>query len=424
VTQAREGSQGFTGGLAHRSVVLFANFFLIILAYYQIKAASRSLLIEHWGADILAYVWIASAVVLTAFIAGYHRLVERHQRLHVVLASCATFIVLLLAFRAALGIHGPLASLAFYVFVDILSVILVEQFWSLASTVTRTDEGRRSYWFVGTGGLVGGVAGGALGAALLRYTPMGTADLLLSCALLLAAVFALNLAMGRMGLYREVRYAAGPVSHRGGWKALVGSRYLLLIAAALLCAQVVQPLVEYQFLKTVEATYTVLDERTTFISAFFGALGFVSIGVNLLFTPIIHRYLGIFAGMLAQPIVLAGFSFGFMLQPTLLMASAMKIGDRGLSYSINRASKELLYIPVDPVLTYQAKAWIDMLGYRLFKVVGSVLILLATQWLPVQLDVGGIGWLTFAVCLLWIAVIARLAREYHSFAPRAVPVPA
>ena len=90
----------------------------------------------------------------------------------------------------------------------------------------------------------------------------------------------------------------------------------------------------------------------------------------------------------------------------------MTIADRGLSYSINRASKEQLYIPIDPMHTYQAKAWIDMLGYRLFKVAGSAIILLLTSWLPVTLEVASLGWLTIVVCAVWMGFIGLLAREY------------
>jgi AAA family ATP:ADP antiporter len=95
------------------------------------------------------------------------------------------------------------------------------------------------------------------------------------------------------------------------------------------------------------------------------------------------------------------------------MAGAMKIADRGLSYSINRASKELLYIPVDPVRTYQAKAWIDMLGYRLFKVAGSFLIIAFTG----VLDVPGLSWLTCGICVAWLVLIAALGREYARIRP-------
>ncbi len=196
------------------------------------------------------------------------------------------------------------------------------------------------------------------------------------------------------------------------------SRYLLLIAASLLCAQLAQPVVEYQFLKAIEAAYADLDERTQFLSTFFIALGIVSIAVNLVVTPLVHRFLGIFAGLLLQPMILAVSACGFMLQPTLMVASVMKIADRGLSYSIARASKEQLYIPVDPVRTYQAKAWIDMLGYRLFKVAGAALILLLTQWLPIGLSAAEMSWLTLAICLAWVGIIMMLAREFSAFAPK------
>lgn len=407
------GSRG--GQLAKRSLILFVNFFLIILAYYQVKSASRSLLIEYWGSSNFPYVWIISALVLGTFIGFYNRLVERQNRLWVVLGSLLAFIALLIGFRLLFEGAGAVAAVSFYVFVDIFSVILVEQFWSLANTVTESEAGRKSYWFIGTGGLVGGALGGALSALLLEVTGMTTPDLLLSCAAFLAVTLIVNLAMARAGLYREVKVEGAPVIASGGWRALLESRYLLLIAAALLCAQLAQPVVEYQFLTTVEANFAELDRRTQFISSFFGVLGIVSVAVNLVLTPAIHRYLGIFAGMLSQPLILAVFSAGFMAQPTLMVVSAVKIADRGLSYSINRASKEQLYIPVDPVRTYQAKAWIDMLGYRLFKVVGAGLILILTQWLPIAIGTAELGWLTLAICLAWVAVIAMLAREYAGF---------
>ena len=169
-------------------------------------------------------------------------------------------------------------------------------------------------------------------------------------------------------------------------------------------------------IRVIEATYSDLDTRTAYISTFFSVLGLVSIGINLVLTPLIHRFLGVMAGMMIQPLALAAFSFAFMMQPVLMVAAAMKISDRGLSYSINRASKEQLYIPVDPVHTYQAKAWIDMLGYRVFKVLGSVLILLLIQWLPLGTGAEQLSWLTLIICGAWVGVLMLLAREYHAYA--------
>ena len=95
--------QAGTTTLRKRAAILFANFFLIIFAYYHIKPASRSIFIEHLGADALPYVWIGTAIVLGSIISWYHRLVEGHTRLNVVLGTCATFAVLLVAFRIMLG---------------------------------------------------------------------------------------------------------------------------------------------------------------------------------------------------------------------------------------------------------------------------------------------------------------------------------
>ena len=68
------------------------------------------------------------------------------------------------------------------------------------------------------------------------------------------------------------------------------------------------------------------------------------------------------------------------------------------------------------MLIYQAKAWIDMFGYRLFKIFGSFVILAFTQWLPSAISVPQLSWFTVGICLLWIVLIAAIRRDYVKFA--------
>jgi AAA family ATP:ADP antiporter len=399
-----------------RAVFLFADFFLIITAYYQLKPASRSLFIEHLGADYLPYVWILTAVVLGAAMFFYHRWVARYPRDRVVLVSCWLFAGLLVLFWLAMLDANAGVAVAFYVFVDIIGVVLVEQFWSLANSLYNTHDGKRWYGIVGTGGLVGGVAGGGIANAVIRYTPLQTPDLLLVAAGIICLIIFLTMTMKRLGLYRESDHgqAAPAPALIPDWHSMVKNHYLVLIAALLLLAQLAQPVVEFQFLKLVETGYTEREARTAFLSAFFSAMGLVSIGVNLVLTPVVHRLLGVIAGLLVQPLALGVSSLVFIAMPALGPAMVMKICDRGLSYSINRASKELLYVPIDSVLIYQAKAWIDMLGYRIFKVIGSLLILLFTQWLPWAASVAQLGWLTIGICIVWGLVILTLRLIYRN----------
>ena len=399
--------------LGMRAGFLFTNFFLIIMALYLLKPASRSLFLETMGADQLPYAWLGTALGMIVLISFYHRLVEHHNRFFIVLGSCVLFATLLIGFRALISVHKAAAATGFFIFVDIIGVILVEQFWSLTNSIYTTGQGKNWYGFIGTGGLVGGVLGGAFAALLIKYTPLKTPDLLLVAAAILFGIAGLTSLMDRLGLYCEAEMFYQHSRATGsGWRVLGHNRYLFLIATILLLAQLASPLVEYQFLKTVETSYPIQEPRTAFLSMFFSILGIVSIAINLGLTPFIHKKLGIIAGLLIQPLAMGIFSWVFWLSPTLLTGAATKISDRGLSYSINRASKELLYVPTDPILIYQAKAWIDMFGYRIFKGLGSVLVLLFTKWPPVEIAVGQLSWITLIICTIWMGAIAVLSRDY------------
>ncbi len=399
--------------LSIRATFLFANFLLIIMALYHLKPSSRSLFIEYLGADQLPWVWIGTALTMGIFIGIYHRLVERSSRVILVMGTCLLLAACLVGFRLLLNSPGPAVAISFYIFVDILSVLMVEQFWSLTNSIYSSKEGKGWYGFIGTGGLVGGVLGGGAAALVLEHTPLTTPDLLLVAAGIILLLFALTWLMGWLGLYCEVQNHGEPMKYAGGWQSFKKSRFLMLIAGILLLAQLASPLIEFQFMKTVETSYQVLDERTSYLSLFFSAMGIISILVNLFLTPLIHRAFGVIAGLLIQPTLIALCSLGFMLAPGLLLISAAKISDRGLSYSINRASKELLYVPIDSVLIYQAKAWIDMFGYRLFKIFGSVLILIFTRWLPTPLTLPQFGYLVLLICAVWLFVLGLLRKEYQ-----------
>jgi AAA family ATP:ADP antiporter len=228
---------------------------------------------------------------------------------------------------------------------------------------------------------------------------------------LLLVTAVLNLYMGRRRMFAEVPGEECIALQGEGLKAVLHNRYLLLIALVVCLSQLAEPIVEFQFLSAISNAYTEKDARTQFIANFFAVMGFVSIAINLILTPLIHRRLGIMAGLAMQPLLLGVASLGFMLQQGLLSACIMKISDRGLSYSINRASKELLYVPIDPVLTFQAKAWIDMLGYRLFKVLGSGMIVLIAVNAPALRVASDLTWLTLIICAAWLVAVYALAQE-------------
>lgn len=401
-----------------RGLSLFFNFFFIILGYYLVKPASRSIFLDHFSADQLPYVWIASALLLGLLMPVYNRIVDRIDRRLLVATSCLFFSLLLSGFyfMFRVGHIGPIEAAAFYIFIDILSVMLVEQFWSLTNSSYVSETGSRWYGLVGSGGLAGGLVGGALAAWLLKSTPLVTYDMLLLSALLLASIGLYTYFMTRTRLYTEKNTSILLPGVQGflSLRELLRNRYMALIIATVLLAQFVEPIVEYQFMSYVELSYSDRELRTAFLSSFLSILGGFALFVNLLMTPIILRKLGTLAGMAVQPILLMITAGMFNAGPSLLSGAVMKIGDRGLSYSINRAAKEMLYIPVAPVLTYRAKAWIDMFGYRLFKIIGSMMLLALTQWFSVRWAPADFSLLVIPACILWIGAVIALRSDYAS----------
>ena len=402
-----------------RALLLFTNFFLILLAYYLVKAASRSLILEDGNVEDLPIVWIGSAVLLLVLMPLYQRLLTTFTRMKVVLGSCLVFAFLLVLFWILFNNPRNLAiAAAFYVTVDIFSVVLIEQFWSLTNGVFQTEQGKRWYGLVASGGLLGGLLGGGTAALLVTYTPLTTPDMLLASAALLGKIYWLTLVLARRGLYVEhgdgAKLNTGDKIGFGAWRVLKDSRYLQLIAAMLLLAQIAQPIVDYQFLRAVEIAYPVEDARTAFISTIYGLVSGVGLALNLLVAPFILHWLGTLGALLIQPFALGLASSAFGVYPSLYGGAGLKVVDRGLSYSINRAAKELLYVPIDPEIIYRAKAWIDMVGYRVFKIIGSILIVGLTGGIPMlTVATGEMSWVVLVVCIVWIGLIFAIRKDYN-----------
>lgn len=399
---------------ATRSAIMFFNFFLIIMALYQLKPASRSLVLDAIHADQLPWVWVGSALILFISIIIYEHLLGKFDRFRLVLTTAVIFIGLLVIFWLFLNGSTPITAIAFYIFVDLFGVVMVEQFWSLANSVYNTRDGKNWYGLVGTGGLIGGALGSIAAAFLINSTPLQTRDLLLVAAAIVMIILLLTWWLGRLKIYENAQHKPQLSESQRGWRYLIKSRYLVLIAAVLLMVQLVSPMVEYQFMHVIQDMYPEREARTEALSFFFSILSIFAIVVNMIVTPLILRNFGLLAGLLVQPVSMFVATFGFMVNPSFWSASIMKISDRGLSYSINRASKELLYIPVDASVMYQVKGWIDMFGYRTFKIFGAFVIIFLTQWTGLTPAIIDLNWVIMLGCVIWVGFLLALYRDYRA----------
>ncbi len=95
---------------------------------------------------------------------------------------------------------------------------------------------------------------------------------------------------------------------------------------------------------------------------------------------------------------------------TLAAAAALKASDQVLRYSIDKATVELLYLPLSAAETFRVKSFIDTVIYRLGDGMGGLAVLACAAWLgwnPMQ-----VGWVTLAAVCAWMAAAAAARSRY------------
>ena len=81
-----------------KATLLFANFLFIIMAYYMVKTASRSMILEEASSAILPYIWIGSASLLMVLMPVYQLVITRVSRFKMLFGTLLLFAAILVGF--------------------------------------------------------------------------------------------------------------------------------------------------------------------------------------------------------------------------------------------------------------------------------------------------------------------------------------
>jgi AAA family ATP:ADP antiporter len=113
--------------------------------------------------------------------------------------------------------------------------------------------------------------------------------------------------------------------------------------------------------------------------------------------------------MLGMPVVLSVCSMAFWCMPSFAVMSFGKILGKALDYSLFRASKEMLYIPLKYEEKTAGKTFVDIFAYRLSKGVASLGVM--------ALGAAGasLGFTAVLVCLygVWFVLVIAIVRRFY-----------
>lgn len=407
------------------ALLLFACVFTILCAYYVLKTAREGLILSGGmfglrGDELKIYASGAMALLFVGIVPAYGALANRVGRMQLISVSYRIVIGCLTIFFV-LATSGVPIGLTFFVWLGLVNMFLVAQFWSYANDVYTEEQGKRLFAIVATGGAAGAIVGPQLTRLADVY------GLLLLAAGLLAGALALFYLVERRQPARANR--TKPISGAGGFTLVMRSPYLLAIAAVVVVANLVNSVGEFvlsnavaDYAATVAST---ADERREVIKAFYGDFFFwvnlVSFLVQaFLVSRIIARF-GVRAALFVLPVIALGTYGAIGMVGGIAIVRAAKIAENSADYSVQNTVRQALFLPTDRATKYKAKAAIDTFFVRFGDTLSALLVLVGIHQLglaPAQLAAVNV-----ALVAVWLAlaiVIARKHRELEGDVPVAV----
>ena len=403
-------------GEGEPALLLFVFLFLLLTFQISTETVRQSTFIDSLGAANLPWVYLLVALTSYPFLLFYNRFVGRYRVEQLLMASCLAAAGMMVVFWVLMGLSWPWVAVVYYVFTAIVYGLLNSQFWLFANHLFDPRQAKRLFGFIGAGALLGGILGGQIARFASQLTGT-TSVLLIAAGLLVLGTFLLR-RIGRSestGEHRRPTSREQPRRAGGGFEVLKQSRLLAAITVVVVLTIMVGQIVDLQFNWAVEQSTTSLDERTAFFGNFFSVMGVAAFLFQLLFTARIHRGLGIGFAMRVLPVTIAVGTIVMFIAagrlPKILVAAALilKIGESGLRYSLDQATRELLFLPVPSELRLRAKAFIDVFIQRGAKGLAALLLLPVTFGI---LSVVQAGWISLALVAVWLVVIGATAREY------------
>lgn len=412
-----ERALGLNGRELRRAFPIFAYLFLTTASSVASKAARDALFLDRYRAVDLPYVDIAIAVLVGLAASFYIWCGYRANLRNLQVGSLVFFGVSALTFwlwAAMSSYESGVLFIVIYVWVGVLSVLAPSQVWTLANYVLTTREAKRSFGFIGSGAILGWIVGGfATRAAVARF---GTESMMGFVALALFACAGIVIAIwrDRPSYVGNDTPASGSSKERfplwGSLKLIRESAYLKSIAVLILIAALTTTIAGWQFKAIAKAAVPDTDQLAMFFGTFNMIAGLMSLLLQLLLTARVLRTIGVGPALFIVPTAMLMGSTGVLLLGSLVAAAALKASDQVLRYSIDKATVELLYLPVPAAQTFQVKSFIDTVVYRFGDAAGGVMVLLFAAglgWSPIRISIVGIVFVA-----IWVVAAYVARRQY------------
>lgn len=402
------------------ATLMLVSVFAILTSYYVMKTAREGLILAGGtlglrGDELKTYATGAMAIVLVGVVPAYGFLANRVRRIRLINISYAIVIVSLLAFFVV-GRAGLAIGLPFFIWLGLVSVFLVAQFWSYANDLYTEEQGKRLFAIIALGGSIGAMLGPRVAKLADTFTLLPiAAGILILCVVILNVVEHLH---RRAPAART--HADEPVSGAGGFSLVLHDGYLLLMATMLLVLNLINTTGEYILSNAVResalaATSDPAAQRElikAFYADFFSWVNLISFLLQAFLVSRIIEKLGVRRALFVMPILVFGAYGAIGLFGGLALIRAAKLIDNSLDYSLQNTIRQSLFLPTTRAVKFKAKAAIDTFFMRAGDLLSALLVGFGLHQLGMT-----VRQLAFANLVLvagWLAITVGIARRHRA----------
>ena len=384
-----------------------ASAMFTLIGYEFIRSAATVLFKTAYGAENLPLVMAAIPAVVFGGVWLYSRILNHLGPKGTLLVTSLGSGFLILSCYLILLTGVSWVTIPLFLLKEFYIVLLIEQYWSYINSSLTPATARK------VNGPVTGIAGlgGAIGGTLVGMT---AGDYGAENMVLIAAIACLPAAALSNYAYRKFGEPVQPKESRDqgnmGWRLFKSNPMLLYLLSIVLVSQVVSAVLDYKFQGLLSIEFEDRpDEETAFQGWFFGTLNTSVLILQFVLTPLLLTFVALRWVHIVMPLIHVVAIIMAIIEPTVFSVGLAFFLFKAFDYSIFRAAKELLYVPLSFDERYRAKEIIDVFGYRTGKGASSVVIV-ALQNIGVVMSNYYLA-TAFVATSIWLGLIFPLTRR-------------
>lgn len=293
-------------------------------------------------------------------------------------------------------------------------VLLIGQIWSLINSVINENIAKKYNGLLLAISTAGGIGGGLLVHQFAKV--WGTEQMVLVGALLCLPFWCFSqLAYGlsQFDNASQRKYINRPTGDVLGLALFAKEPILLVIFAMVLASQFFGFFVNLHFQELLHIEIPNIDQQTSLSGLFFGIANAASVFLQLIMAPILLSSIPIPVIHIAIPLINLAFVLIAFIYPSVMTAGLAVLVFKSLDYSLFRAAKEILYIPLSFDIRFRAKELNDVFGYRFGKGIASLFVTIFEKFAITQ-SVNSLL-LSLVIALAWFVAALPLPLGFSYF---------